>query len=285
MAIIKPEWKQLSLPFENQMADALMQQHHAAQLIAMAGRYLVPQEPDDSNTSMEYDVDKEMLVGKPLPNGFRLALNLVELTIKVLNSSLKPVSSFSLVNKTKQQAFDELKTILAGLNVDVSALKPELHFEIPEHPLDKGATFSVKDKTYFQENVRHRHNAGIILSEISKQFKKAAAVKVWPHHFDTGSYIPLAFNKKGEVMRSIGIGWAVADRMINEPYFFVSYWPPESANGFDTLPPPKVGAWLKGDWKGGVYKLSEFVNLPAAIQYKRTRSFLTSGIEILKTLS
>jgi hypothetical protein len=71
--------------------------------------------------------------------------------------------------------------------------------------------------------------------------------------------------------------------MVNEPYFFVSYWPPESANGFDALPPLKVGTWLNGDWKGGIYKLSEFVNLPAAIQYKRTRTFFTSGIELLKT--
>jgi hypothetical protein len=284
MATINPDWKQISLPFENQLADALMQQHHASQFIAMAGRHLVPQEPDDSNTSMEYDIEKEMLVGKPLPNGFRLALNLVELTIKVLSSNLKSVSSFSLVNQTKKQAFDELKGMLAGMDVDVSGFKPDLHYEIPKHPLDEGATFSVKDKSYFQENVRHRHNAGIILSEISKQLKKAAAVKVWPHHFDTGSYIPLAFNKRREVTRSIGIGWAIPDSMVNEPYFFVSYWPPESANVFDTLPPLKAGTWLTGEWKGGVYKLSDFVNLPAAIQYKRTRSFFTSGIEALKNL-
>lgn len=284
MAIIKPEWKQISLPFDNQMADALMQQHHAAQLIAMAGRHLIPQQPDDSNTSMEYDIASEMLIGNPLSNGLCVALSLTELSIKILGLSLNPVSSFSLVNKTKQQAYDELRTTLAGLDVNVSSLKPELHYQIPDHPLDKGAAFLVKDKSYFQENVRHRHNAGIILTEISQQFKKAAPVKVWPHHFDTGTYIPLAFNKKGEVKRSIGIGWAVADRMINEPYFFVSYWPPESANGFDTLPPLKVGNWLKGDWKGGVYKLSEFVNLPAAIQYKRTRSFFGSGIEALKNL-
>jgi hypothetical protein len=122
MTIIKSDWKQISIPYDNQLEDAIAQQHHAAQLIAMAGRHLIPKEPDDSNTSMEYDIEKEMLVGKPLPNGFRMALSLVELTIKVLSSNLMPVSSFSLVNKTKKQAFDELKAMLAGMDVNVPAL-------------------------------------------------------------------------------------------------------------------------------------------------------------------
>jgi hypothetical protein len=71
-----------------------------------------------------------------------------------------------------------------------------LHFEIPKHPLDDGATFSVKDKAYFQESVRQRHNAEIILLEISNQHSNTAPVRVWPHHFDTGTYIPLALTKK-----------------------------------------------------------------------------------------
>jgi hypothetical protein len=74
MSIRKKNWKTLTLPFNDDLNDALQQQHHASQFIALVGRHLIPQQPDDSNTNMQYLLDKELLVGNELANGMRLAL-------------------------------------------------------------------------------------------------------------------------------------------------------------------------------------------------------------------
>lgn len=277
-------WKQLNLPFNHALADALAQQHHAVQYIAMVGKHLIPNEEDDSNTNMVYNIDKELLIGNQLNNGLRIALNLKNLEISILQPDLNPIGSFLLEGKTKHEAFEELKSLLANSGTDVTALTTKLHYTIPEHALDNGATFMIEDKSFFVENAHHRHNAEIVLHEICKNHRNAAPVRVWPHHFDTGSFIPTAFNEKGETIRSIGVGWAIADNMVKEPYFYLSFWSAEAINNFNKMSKPSHGTWLTGDWKGAVLKLSDFVNLPAADQYKRTRSFFTSGIEFLKNL-
>ena len=50
----KKDWELLTLPFNEELNEALQQQHHAPQYIALVGHYLIPQKADDSNTNMEY---------------------------------------------------------------------------------------------------------------------------------------------------------------------------------------------------------------------------------------
>jgi hypothetical protein len=57
----------------------------------------------------------------------------------------------------------------------------------------------------------------MVLQKISKAYDHAETVSIWPHHFDTGSLIPVLRNNKTEVTQSIGIGWAIPDGMIDEP--------------------------------------------------------------------
>ena len=68
------KWEALTLPFDKDVHDALQQQHHAAQFIALVGRHLIPQQADDSNTNMQYYSASDMLLGNPLVNGYRVGL-------------------------------------------------------------------------------------------------------------------------------------------------------------------------------------------------------------------
>ena len=67
-------WKLQTLPFGDEMKNALQQQHHAAQYLALAGRHLIPQQPDDSNTNMEFIPETGMLVGNSLSDGMKIGL-------------------------------------------------------------------------------------------------------------------------------------------------------------------------------------------------------------------
>lgn len=282
MSIQRENWKTLTLSFNDDLNDALQQQHHASQFIALVGRYLIPQQPDDSNTNMQYLLDKEMLVGNALANGMRLALQLPDLILYILDKDNKHKSEISLVGKTTQQVFEEVKQTFAEVGIDTSNIKNELHFEIPTHDLINGASFTIKEKKLFQENTSYRHNAEVILNEVAAGFGDADSVRVWPHHFDTGTFIPLAHNDKGEVSQSIGIGWAIPDSMVNEPYYYLSFWSEQPVKSFKALSPLEVGEWITTGWNGGVLRLSETLQYSSASeQQKLVKTFFNSGIKIL----
>ncbi len=282
MSVQRENWKKLTLPYNENLSDALQQQHHASQFIALVGRYLVPQQPDDSNTNMQYLFDKELLVGKALANGMRLALQLTDLTLYILDKDNKHKSEISLVGKITQQVFDEVKQTFAECGVDTSNLKNELHYEIPTHDLINGASFTIKEKILFQENTFYRHNAEVILNEIAAGFGDTDSVRVWPHHFDTGTFIPFAYNDKGELSQSMGIGWSIPDSMVNEPYYYLSFWSKQPVESFEALTPLEVGEWITTGWKGGVLKLSEILQCSSAgEQQELVKAFFNSGIKIL----
>jgi len=102
-------WKLLTLPFKAGLKDALEQQHHAVQYIAMVGRHLIPRRADDSNTNMEFDPDTGMLVGNPLSNGMKVGLHLDSLDLAILDQSGNEIKTLPLNGKTKNQGFIDLK--------------------------------------------------------------------------------------------------------------------------------------------------------------------------------
>ncbi len=275
-------WKELSIPFNNSLNDALQQQHHAAQFIAMVGHYLIPQKPDDSNTNMSFVAEHYLLVGNVLPNGLKIALTLVDLKIKILDQENKIRKEIFLQGKSKKEAFYELKNNLADLGVDVANLKNELHYNIPSHQLDDGAVFNVINENNFIENTLYRHNAQIVIENIAKDFTNSEPVKIWPHHFDTGSFIPVSKNKQGKLSQSIGIGWGMPDGMVNEPYYYLSFWSEKPIQGLKKLKPLEAGEWKVPEWNGAVLKHSEIIKAgTGANQFKIINSFFDSGIKIL----
>ncbi len=275
-------WKLQATAFNDGLNDALQQQHQAAQFIALVGHHLIPQKADDSNTNMEYIPSGKLLQGNAIPNGTRLTLQMTDLKLNILDKENVARKTISLNGKTKQVVFDELKKSLLELGVDVSTFKNELHYEIPSHPLDEGAVFSVKNEFNFIENANYRHNAKIVLNGITGFFEQKEPIRIWPHHFDTGAFFVISKNEKGETTQTIGIGWAMPDSMVNEPYYYLSFWSEKPIDGLDTLLPIDAGKWMIPNWNGAVLSHSE-ISKEATLegQHELVKSFFDSGIEIL----
>ncbi len=257
-------WQFQTLAFGDEMKDALQQQHHAAQYLALVGRHLIPQQADDSNTNMEFVPEAEMIVGNRLSNGMKVGLQLNNLQLKILDEANRSLKTISLIGKTKKQGFNELKKNFSYLGVDTSSFTDELHYETPGNALDKGAVFTVKDEKYFLENTYYRHNARLVLNELVADMDYASEVKIWPHHFDTGSFISYAKNESGSVSQTIGLGLAISDGMVDEPYYYLSFWSENVKSapaGFKTL---KSGKWMMPDWNGAILPLSEFLKKDSA---------------------
>ena len=154
------------MKFNNDLHNALKQQHHAAQFIALVGHQLIPQEADDSNTNMEYLSNGMLLQGNPLANGLRLVLQLTSLEIGILDKDNDLKSVISLDGKTKNEAFEEIKDSFSELGVDVTDFKNKLHYELPEHDLNNEAAFMLGNEENNIENAIIRHNAEIVLNFI-----------------------------------------------------------------------------------------------------------------------
>lgn len=277
------QWIPLTLDFNDRYHDALQQQHHAAQFIALAGRYLIPQEPDDSNTNMSYNAEKHLLLGNRISDSIYIGLDLFTLELYLFDVSLQPLHSINPAGKKHNQVFEQFKNALSDTGIDTSKLVDKMHYEIPQHAVSKGHTFNVEQQQYFRENASGRHNGDFILKNIVSMFKNAAPVRIWPHHFDSGTIIPLAHNEKGSVSKSIGLGWAIPDEMVAEPYFYLSYWSEKPAPDFNQLPPIEEGQWISSGWQGAVLRLSDILKEnDARVQYEKTRLFFNSGISILQ---
>ena len=279
----KNTWKALTQSFTGDLHNVLHQQHHASQFIALVGRHLVSQQPDDSNTNMQYLSDREWLIGNELPGGFRMVLQLSGLKLCIVDRVMNCRSEIPLAGLKKQQVFEQMKQSLAELNLDVKLLINELHYTLPDHELDRNATFSIGDMKSIQEITYYRHNAEIVIASMASHFEKAEPVRIWPHHFDTGTFIPLRYNANGGISRSIGLGWAMPDDMVNEPYYYLSFWSEDSIENFNALPNLEAGEWIKTGWHGGVARNSDILKISSASgQEAFVETFFQSGINLLR---
>ena len=238
-------WNLLTKAFNFEINEILFQQYFGAQFIAMTGRHLIEQRDDDSNTSMGYNSWRQSLIGEALPGNIRTALNLSDLSISFLHedSVIQPV--ISLPGLDRNSVFSSLLQILNNMGVNTNNLKNELHYDLPEHKMLHGAAFTYDHPDLIQENIAYRHNAEYILNEVVSDFEDSEAIRIWPHHFDTGTLIPLAYNSKGELTQSAGLGWAIPDGMIDEPYYYLSIWSKDPIEYPTRMPLIKKGKWME----------------------------------------
>jgi len=282
MKTLKNNWKTLTKPFTNNLNEALQQQHHAAQFIALVGKHLIPQESDDSNTNMEFIPETGMIIGNSLPNGMRVALHLSEMELNILDQNNDVKKTITLEGKTKQIVFDELAQNLADVGVNISNIKNELHYEIPTHQLDKGAVFTMENKNDFIENANYRENAKNVLNEVAELLDQDELIRIWPHHFDTGAFYVVGKNDKGEASQTIGIGLAIPDSMVDEPYYYLSFWSEKPIAAIKDIAALDAGKWMIPDWNGAVLKHSEIIKVESANQQRDlVLSFFNSGINII----
>jgi len=275
------KWKAFSKAYNKQTKEALILQHQAIQFIAMAGKYLIDGKADDSHSNMIFISDKSMYVGNELPNGKYLALQSTELYLMLVNNNLEIQKQFALEGKSRANIYKMLRKMLFDSGLDITNLKDELHYEIPDHPIAHDGIFSFNDEEGFEENNLYRRNAKIILNEIIRPIKKAGPIRIWPHHFDTACMIPIGYNEQHELNQSIGLGFAIPDSMIDQPYFYLSFWTEEGNENLKNLPALSSGQWMMPQWNGGILSLSEILSSQNN-QFELVKGFYQSGIDILQ---
>jgi len=99
-------------------------------------------------------------------------------------------------------------------------------------------------------------------------------INIWPHHFDTGVYYSIT-EANGESIQAIGGGLAIADSMIDEPYFYLYGWAKEGTIDYSSAPSNTSGQWLTEGWQGAVLRASDISNI------EDTNAFFKEAYEFL----
>lgn len=270
-------WKPIQKTDIQHLNDENKLHHQAIQFIAIAGKYLLPDADDDSHTSMIWNTAFNSYVGKELPQSKRAAVRLPELSLCIFDDKDYVVQSMEMSGGTWSELYDWFEKALQANNIDTDLLQPELHYEIPEHGLYETASFDTPNQEMANQVATLRHNARQILQEITKPYANANPVSIWPHHFDTGTLIPLQ-NKQNETIATIGLGLAVADEMVDEPYFYVNHWMQSPPENYPDLKNPGKGEWIIENWKGSVLPVSKLFGLSPDQQEKTAKAFFEASV-------
>tara|TARA_R110002096_G_scaffold259030_1_gene452577 strand:- start:39656 stop:40474 length:819 start_codon:yes stop_codon:yes gene_type:complete len=262
------------------MVDARKQLHWAVQLAAATADALMESLPDDSHTNLHWNDASSLLVGNPLPDGYRIAFKLVPFGVH-LQKDGKTVAEFALSGHTLEEARGWLANALSevvGEKRGGQKLQLKLRdYEMPEHPVATSAAFSTGMDAALDELGKHFANANLCLKAFADTESRATPVAVWPHHFDIGGIVILDPNKPFKEAPQIGFGMSPGDAQIDEPYYYITPWPLPQGVDLPELASP--ARWTSKAFTGALLLASDLIALDAASQEKTLSEFLRSAID------
>jgi len=257
--------------------------HQASQLIALTGINLQPPLPDDSQNTIVYDDKLKLLLGRPFQLAkvaYRIGIALEPFELVLLDNDFGIKERLDLNDCKKNNAMDHWASWLKNLGF-VKPVSLELNYQLPTTSLYSSNTYEALDDDFVinWHNIRSLSNS--TLANLNNIAGLESEINIWPHHFDTGVYYPLN-EAHGQVVASVGAGLAIADSMINEPYFYIYGYKKDNEINFENTPELNRGNWLTDGWKGAVLPVSELPDTKAASQidifFKQSYNFFVSQL-------
>lgn len=261
---------------KTQFAEATGYLHRAAQFIAIVGKHLVPQQDDDSNSSMGWDHDEDLLKGH-VAAGERMimALDIAGYSLQVRDIKDNILNEVSISAKMKSEIMNWLESSLRNLGISTSGLKYIDHYEVPKHPVDEGFPFEEIEPKVLEDWALIYNNADLILNQVSDKLDVNSSVRIWPHHFDIGSYFSL--NESGT--QAIGTGLAIPDKVENNFYYYIYGWRSEQPIVLKHLPDLDRGKWHTNEWQGATLPIQDLTDLSPGNQVKSILEFFDITID------
>lgn len=253
-----------------------IQLHYAVQFIAAVGAALGQPQSDGSQVSLDWDESLPGFVGKPIPKTqVKLALLPGSLTSVILKDGAA-IATLPLAGQTMQQALDWHKTELAKLGVatDVIKLLEYPPDDFPDHPLAAGASFEPGNATGREAVAAYFSQTRPLLAKIVAENPAAAAIAIWPHHFDMATLMTYSGETEADT-KYLGVGLSPGDPSYAEPYWYITPYPYPDLSDLPTL---SAGKWHTDHWVGAVLTASEIQ------QSTDVASFIDKTVSIAKQI-
>lgn len=233
------------------------QLHKAAQLLALTGDNLLATLPDESQSTLNVNPLVNRLEGRKFSiKGltYILSIDLAEFSLELLDDQQGILRTKSFINSTYNEMEIAWRQWFKDLGVE-QELSNTLGYELSPK-LQSLQTFKELSKGFVDVWYGMRLSAVQSLNELTQMVGIDSEINIWPHHFDTGTYY--AFNEPSNKSSfAIGAGLAVADELLNEPYYYIYGYSSDGRILYDKLPPLSDGKWLTDSWKGAILSLSE----------------------------
>jgi hypothetical protein len=273
-------WNKIKINDHDALNEANDQLYHASQFLAIIGKNLIPQKPDDSNANI--GIIAGGLIGRKVDGSmpFHAFIDIPGFTLNLIDPDMSRISTIEFEGKTRDEVLGELKNSVNQIGLDGSLLKHIDHYKIEkDHPIMEGASFQKPEEDALRTWHSLFSNARFVIRHVSKGLESADEIRIWPHHFDIGTFIPL--NEEGS--KAIGMGLAIPDSVVNDFYFYIYGWQKDFNLDMSKFIPLSVGEWKTGDWNGGILTLSDMISHED--QSTKASIFLTESInEYLKVL-
>jgi hypothetical protein len=290
------QWRKFKGVDGSALSEARLQAHYALQWLARTSRAYAAPRPNDHHTNLGWDDAVGGLTTHALPQGTVLGLKISDLTLvlwersrlalapgmePVLGPVLEPVlgPALGLEERRDAEIRQWLGRHLSGSGLDAQALDAASPYRMPEHPIGRGAPYGAAGLSEaLADLVAWFGNANRVLGETRQRIVgrgiDAPPVRCWPHHFDLDSLISLG---SVAAARTIGIGFSPGDEYYDQPYFYVSCYPPPDVAVLPALPP--LGHWHTHHFTAAVAVAERIVETDN--QQAETEAFLGAATDIL----
>lgn len=238
--------------------NLLIEIHWCTQYLVGAAKSFLQPQPDDSHTSLGFDAQKGCLFTRDLQGRGVLEYGIAEKKIRWPHGNVE----LDLQGKKHEEIVRALHMVFADAGFD-RPYRFELHYELPYPRPQEGYSFPETRRDTLEKHTEFRKLGQMALEGFAEKNDLDAEVRVWPHHYDTGIYLP----EIGSGGWSVGMGLAIPDSMIDEYYFYTSAYldgMPIDPRGFPDLPQPAF--WISGTFKGGILR-SRGIDLDRAIDF------------------
>ncbi|WP_298900275.1 hypothetical protein [uncultured Psychroserpens sp.] len=233
--------------------------HLAAQYLATAAISFIPKKDDDSHTNLGWV--NHALETHPFPNGDKLGLNYEHFSLewKYSNGNTEHL----LLNNLKHKEIVEWISQMAAKNDLRNSYAYNLHYELPYPPISETTSFAITNQNELNHLIKNRDLAQYVISNVLEANHYKSPIRIWPHHFDTGAFINVTEK------RSIGLGMATPDTIINDYYFYISGYNGHQPIDVTITNSSTKKTYYNDGWQGFAMSISE-LDKSSAIDFCQT---------------
>ncbi|MEM7181657.1 MAG: hypothetical protein AAF518_12135 [Spirochaetota bacterium] len=226
------------------------QLHLLCQPLAKVNEGFVSPAADQSHTNLSFDPVSGRIYARWIENGTGkqiLALNTNEQKFEWLDENFQVKEKVAAANKSIVEIEQAIQQSLTKVGLSPDKFPKGMSYEIPDYSF-AGQAIAKLDSQACANWQKYRNLANLACQQTLTYLQAVEQVRIWPHHFDTGIYV------EANQHIGVGFGFAMADSMIDAPYFYVAAYPlKDKSFGQNTLPNLSDGEWkVSESWHGAV---------------------------------